>query len=89
MRVPWDHPTVALPDEISPAAVRARQERAVAAAVATGRELGITVTEPQVLYDVFSVIGRCWSRSPNRTASPRPSPASPCTRFTVTPRPTT
>ena len=45
-----------LTDEISADAVRARQERAVAAAVAAGRELGITVTEPQVLYDVFSVI---------------------------------
>jgi hypothetical protein len=45
-----------LPDEIGPDGVRARQKRAVAAAVAAGRELGITVTDPQVLYDVFSVI---------------------------------
>jgi hypothetical protein len=74
-----------LTDEIRADAVRARQERAVAAAVAAGRELGITVTEPHVLYDVFSVI----VRSPTRTASPRPSPASPCSRYTATPRPTT
>jgi hypothetical protein len=46
---------VALPDEISPAAVRARQERAVAAAVAAGRAHGITATEPRVLHDGFSV----------------------------------
>lgn len=45
-----------LPDEISADGVRARQERAVAAAVGTGRALGLTVTDPQVLYDVFSVI---------------------------------
>jgi hypothetical protein len=56
MRVLWDHPTVPLADEISPDAVRARQERAVAAAVAAGHDLGITVTEPRVLYDAFSVI---------------------------------
>ncbi|WP_414942230.1 aminoglycoside phosphotransferase family protein [Amycolatopsis sp. cmx-11-51] len=36
----------------------ARTARAVAAAVAAGRDLGITVTEPEVLYDVFSVIVR-------------------------------
>jgi Phosphotransferase enzyme family len=34
----------------------ARTERAVASAAAAGRELGLTVTEPQVLYDLFSVI---------------------------------
>ncbi|MET0238086.1 MAG: aminoglycoside phosphotransferase family protein [Kibdelosporangium sp.] len=34
----------------------ARTERAVAAATAAGRELGLTVTDPQVLYNVFSVI---------------------------------
>jgi hypothetical protein len=56
MRVPWDHPTVPLPDEIGPDAVRARQERAVTAAVAAGRAHGITATEPRVLYDAFSVI---------------------------------
>ncbi|MFD5094787.1 aminoglycoside phosphotransferase family protein [Amycolatopsis thailandensis] len=36
----------------------ARTARAVAAAVSAGRDLGITVTEPEVLYDVFSVIVR-------------------------------
>ncbi|WP_410661070.1 aminoglycoside phosphotransferase family protein [Amycolatopsis sp. lyj-112] len=36
----------------------ARTARAVAAAVAAGRDLGITVEEPEVLYDVFSVIVR-------------------------------
>ncbi|MET0456827.1 MAG: aminoglycoside phosphotransferase family protein [Mycobacterium sp.] len=38
-------------DEIS-----ARTARAVAAATAAGRELGLRVDEPRVLYDVFSVI---------------------------------
>jgi hypothetical protein len=33
-----------------------RTERAVLAAVAAGRELGLTALEPRVLYDVFSVI---------------------------------
>ncbi|MEU3625082.1 aminoglycoside phosphotransferase [Amycolatopsis coloradensis] len=36
----------------------ARTARAVAAAVAAGRDLGLTVIEPEVLYDVFSVIVR-------------------------------
>ncbi len=36
----------------------ARTSRAVAAAVSAGRDLGITVEEPEVLYDVFSVIVR-------------------------------
>ncbi|KFU76153.1 Phosphotransferase enzyme family protein [Amycolatopsis lurida] len=36
----------------------ARTARAVAAAVSAGRDLGIAVTEPEVLYDVFSVIVR-------------------------------
>ncbi|MGH3823322.1 MAG: phosphotransferase family protein [Pseudonocardiaceae bacterium] len=36
--------------------IDARTGRAVVAAVAAGRELGLTVTEPRVLYDVFSVI---------------------------------
>lgn len=35
-----------------------RTARAVAAAVAAGRDLGLTVSEPEVLYDVFSVIVR-------------------------------
>ena len=34
----------------------ARTRRAVAAATAAGRDLGLTVTEPRVLYDVFSVL---------------------------------
>ncbi len=45
-----------VPDEISPAAVRARQERAVAAAVAAGDARGIRATEPRVLHDAFSVV---------------------------------
>ncbi|EMD28340.1 aminoglycoside phosphotransferase/kinase family protein [Amycolatopsis azurea] len=36
----------------------ARTARAVAAAVSAGRDLGVAVTEPEVLYDVFSVIVR-------------------------------
>jgi Ser/Thr protein kinase RdoA (MazF antagonist) len=36
----------------------ARTQRAVAAATAAGTELGLTVRDPQVLYDVFSVIVR-------------------------------
>jgi hypothetical protein len=42
---------VLTPDEIS-----ARTARAVAAAAAAGRDLGLRVDEPRVLYDVFSVI---------------------------------
>lgn len=34
----------------------ARTDRAVAAAVDAGRDLGLPVTDPRVLYDVFSVI---------------------------------
>ncbi|MGH3872239.1 MAG: aminoglycoside phosphotransferase family protein [Pseudonocardiaceae bacterium] len=34
----------------------ARTDRAVAAAVGAGRDLGLTVTDPRVLYDVFSVV---------------------------------
>jgi Phosphotransferase enzyme family len=34
----------------------ARANRAVAAAVAAGRDLGLTVTEPRVLYDFLSVV---------------------------------
>lgn len=34
----------------------ARTNRAVAAAAAVGRDLGLTVTEPRVLYDFFSVV---------------------------------
>jgi Ser/Thr protein kinase RdoA (MazF antagonist) len=42
--------------EISADDVRSRQERAATAAAGAGRALGLTVTEPRVLYDVFSVI---------------------------------
>jgi hypothetical protein len=41
---------------ISDEQMEARTGRAVTAAVAAGRDLGLTITEPQVLYDVFSVI---------------------------------
>jgi len=34
----------------------ARTDRVVAAAAATGRDVGLTVAQPCVLYDVFSVI---------------------------------
>jgi hypothetical protein len=34
----------------------ARTDRAVAAAADAGRDLGLTGTEPRVLYDVFSVV---------------------------------
>ena len=34
----------------------ARTDRAVAAAAASGRDVGLTVAEPRVLYDVFSVV---------------------------------
>src|SRR5919108_6622575 len=45
-----------LPDEISTVELRARKERAAAAATGAGRELGLDVTEPHVLYDAFSVV---------------------------------
>ena len=38
------------------AAMAARQQSAVAAAVAAGRDAGLDVREPEVLYDVFSVV---------------------------------
>ena len=37
-------------------ALTARTERAVAAAASAGRDLGLRVTDPRVLYDVFSVL---------------------------------
>ncbi|OZM80346.1 aminoglycoside phosphotransferase [Pseudonocardia sp. MH-G8] len=43
-------------DEIGADDVRARKERAVTAAAEAGRALGLTVTEPHALYDVFSVV---------------------------------
>ncbi|MGH3917115.1 MAG: phosphotransferase family protein [Pseudonocardiaceae bacterium] len=41
---------------LNAADLAARTNRAVAAAAAAGRDLGLTVTDPRVLYDVFSVI---------------------------------
>ncbi|MGH3695727.1 MAG: phosphotransferase [Pseudonocardiaceae bacterium] len=41
---------------LTPKQLADRTERAVAAATAAGRGLGLPVTEPRVLYDVFSVI---------------------------------
>lgn len=41
---------------LSPEQLRHRTERAVAAATRAARELDLTVTEPRVLHDVFSVI---------------------------------
>ncbi|MHA6797550.1 aminoglycoside phosphotransferase family protein (plasmid) [Pseudonocardia bannensis] len=45
-----------LPDDLAADQVRDRQDRAVAAARSAARELGLTVTEPRVLYDAFSVV---------------------------------
>jgi len=36
--------------------IAARADRAVAAAITAGRDLGLTVHDPKVLYDVFSVV---------------------------------
>lgn len=41
---------------LTPDQIAARTARAVDAATSAGRELGLTVTDPRVLYDVFSVI---------------------------------
>lgn len=41
---------------LTPDDLAARTDRAVAAAVAAGRDLGLIVTAPRVLYDVFSVV---------------------------------
>ena len=41
---------------LSPDELAARTDRAVAAATAAAEQLGLNVTEPRVLYDVFSVI---------------------------------
>ena len=41
---------------LTSAELAARTDRAVAAAVDVGRALGLAVTDPRVLYDVFSVI---------------------------------
>jgi hypothetical protein len=52
--MPIDRPTSS--GVLGPEEVRARQERAVAAAAGAGRDLGLDVTDPRVLYDVFSVV---------------------------------
>ncbi|MET9762802.1 phosphotransferase [Streptomyces sp. NPDC006372] len=41
---------------MTPDQITARTSRALAAAVAAGRDLGLTVTDATVLYDVFSVV---------------------------------
>jgi hypothetical protein len=41
---------------LTPSEIAARTARAVAAATTAGRNLGVRVDEPRVLYDVFSVI---------------------------------
>ncbi|WP_435281644.1 phosphotransferase [Streptomyces koelreuteriae] len=41
---------------VTPDQIDARKSRAFAAAVAAGRDLGLTVTDARVIYDVFSVV---------------------------------
>jgi hypothetical protein len=41
---------------LSPEQLKARTARAVSAAIAAAHDLGLSVSEPRVLYDVFSVI---------------------------------
>lgn len=43
-------------DFLTPEQLAERTSAAVAAAVAAGRELGLTVTEPRLLHDLFSVV---------------------------------
>lgn len=45
-----------MPDFISQDEITARTDRAVDAATAAGRELGLEITEPRVLHDAFSVV---------------------------------
>ncbi|GAA4857723.1 phosphotransferase [Saccharopolyspora cebuensis] len=45
-----------MPELMTPEQIAARTSRAVAAATAAGRDLGLEVTEPTVLYDLFSVV---------------------------------
>ncbi|WP_075744052.1 phosphotransferase family protein [Actinoalloteichus sp. GBA129-24] len=45
-----------MPGVMTPEQLADRTSRAVAAAVAAGRDLGLTVTEPAVLHDMFSVV---------------------------------
>ncbi|MFH8346124.1 phosphotransferase family protein [Streptomyces sp. NPDC018045] len=45
-----------LPDFMTPDQLAARRSRALGAAVAAGRGLGLTVTDPKVLHDMFSVV---------------------------------
>ncbi|MCB5912164.1 phosphotransferase [Streptomyces pinistramenti] len=44
------------PEFMTPGRLAARTSRALEAAVAAGRGLGLTVTDPAVLHDVFSVV---------------------------------
>lgn len=46
------------PAFLTPQQIATRTARAVDAAVAAGRDLGLTVTDAEVLYDVFSVVVR-------------------------------
>ncbi|WP_424215971.1 phosphotransferase family protein (plasmid) [Streptomyces sp. BI20] len=41
---------------LTPEQLAARTSAALAAAVAAGRDLGLTVTEPEILHDLFSVV---------------------------------
>ncbi|MGH8878895.1 MAG: phosphotransferase [Stackebrandtia sp.] len=45
-----------MPDITGETDIADRRQRAVTAAVAAGRDLGLTVTDPVVLHDVFSVL---------------------------------
>ncbi|MFD9739515.1 aminoglycoside phosphotransferase family protein [Umezawaea sp. NPDC059074] len=45
-----------MPGILSPEDLAARTSRALAAAVGAGRDLGLEVTDPKVLHDVFSVV---------------------------------
>ncbi|MFF3273157.1 aminoglycoside phosphotransferase family protein [Streptomyces chrestomyceticus] len=45
-----------LPEFMTPDQLAARTSRALDAAVTAGRELGLTVTDPTVLHDMFSVV---------------------------------
>ncbi|AOS61638.1 phosphotransferase [Actinoalloteichus hymeniacidonis] len=45
-----------MPEFMTPEQIAARATRALDAAVAAGRDLGLTVDEPRVLHDVFSVV---------------------------------
>lgn len=53
--IPADVPAD-LPADMTPGQLAARSDRARQAAVAAGRGLGLTVSDPVVLHDVFSVV---------------------------------